>query len=466
MKILIAASEMAPFVNSGGLADFVQGMSSQLGNAGHEVTVVMPFFRTIRENKALGAKRSKVRFSVRVGAENLSCDVWDAPGPKGVKLKFIQREEYFDRSGLYGTDGRDYQDNAARFIFFSKCVTEIARLHLPDAVHLVGWQAAMAAVFIPDQKMSVPTVLFPFSLEYQGNFWSHDFALTNLPDSYFSANGLEFYGSMNFLKAGIVFADAVVLPGGRFVAEAQTPAHGCGLENVLREHSKKLEGIAFGIEEEALPMVKSDAKSRAAACREFFPAADSSYARVFVVDTLSTSGVGIDLLLRALDLLPSPDFCVAMLGPVDEKFLEGLEIATRRHSGRFAYLPEVDGALFARILSVGNFILVPGPLEPRRIFAAASMRNGLIPVVEFCAGLPDLVRDFDFVTGSGNGLVYYKPSLESLADVIKRALFLPKGEREILAQRARDTDFSWKPAIARLEELQRRLPRNAARALA
>ena len=459
MKILIAASELAPCVNSGGLADFVESLSSHLGTHGHEVTVILPFFRTIKENKILGAKRTKTRFSVRVGGENLSCEVWEAARPHGVRLQFIKREEYFDRSGLYGSDGRDYQDNAARFIFFSKCVTEIARLQSPDVAHLVGWQSAMASVFIHDQKLPVPTVLFPFSLEYQGNFWSHDFALTNLPESYFSAEGLEFFGSMNFLKAGIVFADAVALPGGRFVAEAQTPTYGCGLENVLREHASKLEGIAFGMEEQALPVVKSDTKSRAAACREFFPTANPTTSRIFVVDTISTGGDGINLLLQALDLLPSPEFCVALLGPVGEKSLEALNIAMRRHAGRFVHLPEVDGALFARILSTGDFILVPGPLEPHRIFAAASMRNGLIPVMEFCVGLSDLVRDFDPVTGSGNGLVFYRHSLGALADAVKRALFLPAGESEILSQRARETDFSWAPAVARLEELQRRLSR-------
>jgi starch synthase len=235
---------------------------------------------------------------------------------------------------------------------------------------------------------------------------------------------------------------------------------------VLLEHAEKLEGIAFGIEEQALPVVKSDAKSRAAACREFFPTANPASARIFVVDTVSTGGEGIDLLLQALDLLPSPDFCVALLGPVGEKSLEALNIAMRRHAGRFVHLPEVDGALFARILSAGNFILVPGALEPGRVFAAASMRNGLIPVMEFCPGLPDLVKDFDPVTGSGNGLVFYRHSLNALADAVKRALFLPKGESEILSQRARETDFSWTPALARLEELQHRLSRKAGRASA
>ena len=466
MKILIAASELAPFAHSGGLADFVEGLSTHLGNAGHEVTVILPFFRAIRENKALGAKRSKVRFQVPVGGENLSCDIWEASGPRGVKLRFIQREEYFDRTGFYGADGRDYQDNAARFIFFSKCVAEIARTRLPDAVHLIGWQAAMASVFIRDQKLHVPTVLYPFSLEYQGNFWSHDFALTNLPGSYFSADGLEFYGSMNFLKAGIVFADAIALPGGRFVAGAQTPVYGCGLENVLREHSAKLEGISFGIGERDLPVVKPDSKSRAAACRGLFPAADPATARLFVADTASTAGEGLDGLLQVLDLIPSPDFLVALLGPVPEKSREALDVALRRHFGRLVHFPDADGAVLARVLSAGCFVLVPGALEPSDVFLASAMCNGLVPVAEFCPGLIDSVRDFDPVTGAGNGIVFYRHSPAALADAVKRALFMPAGEREILSQRARETDFSWTPAVARIEELQRRLLRKAGRASA
>ncbi|MEI8294202.1 MAG: glycogen/starch synthase [bacterium] len=457
MKILIAASEMSPFARSGDLADFVEGMSVHLAEAGHEVTVVLPFYRCVRENKALAAKRSRVRFSVPVGGETLPCEIWEAAGPHGARLRFLQREEFFDRTGLYGVDGRDYQDNAARFIFFSKCVTELARLHLPDTVHLIGWQAAMAAVFMSDQKLQVPTVLSPFSLDYQGNFWSHDFALTNLPGSYFSSKGLEFYGSMNFLKAGIVFADAVVLPGGRFVAEAQTQAHGCGLENVLREFSSKLEGIAPGFDETDLPAFKSDAKASLAARRGFFPQANAASARVFVVDSESSGRSGIDLILQALDLIPSPDFCVVLLGGVADSCLEALNVALRRHAARFVHVPWPDEDLAERALSAGDFLLVPGALEPRSAFVAAAMCNGLVPVVEHCAGLLDLVRDFDPVNASGNGLVFYRHSLPALADSLKRALFMPSGEFQILSSRVRESDFSWRPAVARMEKLQTRL---------
>ena len=157
---------------------------------------------------------------------------------------------------------------------------------------------------------------------------------------------------------------------------------------------------------------------------------------------------------------------MALLGPVANESIEVLDIALRRHSKRLVHLPEVDGGILARVLAAGDFVLVPGPLEPRRAFVAAAMRNGLLPVLEYCPGLLDLVKDFDPVTGSGNGLIFYRHSVAALADVVKRALFLPAGEWEILSQRVRVTDFSWGPAVARLEELQRRLLRKIGRILA
>ena len=155
-----------------------------------------------------------------------------------MQVFLIARDEYFDRSGFYGVDGRDYQDNAARFIYFTKAVVELAGRMNPSPEILLanGWQTALLPVFVAERRLPYRTVLTPHSLAFQGNFWSYDFALTNLPGDYFSAHGVEYYGSMNCLKGGILFANAVVLPSERYVWESQTPEHGYGLENVLREH--------------------------------------------------------------------------------------------------------------------------------------------------------------------------------------------------------------------------------------
>lgn len=462
MKILMAASEMAPYARTGGLADVVAELAEHLVAAGNEVTVVMPFYRCVRENKHLGARRTRMRFSVPVGPASLSCDLWEAVGPGGVRLVFVERDEFFDRTGLYGMEGRDYQDNAARFIYFSKCVTEIARVRLPEIVQVLGWQPALVPVFIREQRLPLVSVLMPVSLEYQGNFWSHDFGLTNLPESYFSAKALEFYGSMNFLKAGIIFADAVVLPGGRFVAAAQTAAHGCGLENVLREQLDKLEGIALGIDVRALPVAKGDSKGRLALKRAMFPAMDAKTdGRVFVVDAAATGGEGLGLLFETLDLLGAGDFYVALLGPVAEPDRLALGIAVRRHAGRFVHLP--DGEQLGSALAAGDFALLPGPVEPGSSFLTAAMLNKLVPVAEQCAGLHEIVRDFDPVTAAGNGLVFYRHTAAALADVVKRALFLSTSELQVLSRRSGETDFSWKTGVSRLETLHGRLLKNAGR---
>lgn len=456
MKILLAASEMAPWAKTGDFADSVSDLAIHLKKAGNEVTVVLPFYRCIRENKSLKPKRTKMRFSIQLGSFRFDCLVWEATGVDGVSLYLIEREEFFDRTGVYGVDDRDYQDNAARFLFFSKAIVELARRDNPDVVHVLGWQPAMAPVFLKVQHIGIPSVLSPVSLEFQGNFWSHDFELTNLPSEYFTAETLEFYGSMNYLKAGIVFADAVVLPSGRHVAEMQTSSLGCGLENVLCEHAAKLVGIPSGIDENSMPVLRGDAQSRAKARKALFKDA-SPLDRIVLVDAPSTNGVGIDLLLSGMDRLPSDELKIVLLGCVEPCHREALEVAIRRHASHFLYFAEPNAEKIATILQAGDFQLIPGPLEARSGFWIQAMRNGIIPIAASCPGLHQSLQDFDPVTDAGNSLLYYRQSVESLLDALRRAAYLDGSDFEKLSSRATNADFSWNGTASRLASLYNRL---------
>ena len=440
MKILMAASEMTPFARTGEFADEILALAAHLREDGHEVTVAMPYYRCVREDKSVKAKRTKMKFAVQVGPAKLPAEIFEAPAPGGVQVCFVARDEFFDRTGLYGADGRDYQDNSARFIFFTKCVLELARKLGPDVVHVHGWQTALFPVFARDQRFPAVNVLTPHGLEYQGNFWSYDFGLTNLPGDYFSARGLEFFGSMNFLKAGILFADAVVLPGRRFVAEMQTPEFGCGLESVLREQSYKLEGIPDGLKKSAWPVFppeeKPGAQDELSRRAGLMPGG-----RIILADARATRGAGIGLLLEALDRLPSDDVRVLLLGPVEPAHQQALEIAARRHAGRFANLPVVDAPLFHLALSAAEFLILPGPVEPGGELLMLALRNGMIPIAAQCGGLRQLIQDFDPVTGEGNGFVFYKNTVEALNDAIGRAARCP--DLRLLVDAARSADFSW-----------------------
>lgn len=467
MKILMAASELAPFARTGTLADEVRELSTHLRAAGHDVTVVIPLYRVAREDKSLKIRKTRTKFSVQVGPSRLPCEIFEATSPGGVPVQFVARDEFFDRTGLYGADGRDYQDNSARFIFFTKCVVELARKLAPDVLHVHGWQTALAPVFARDQRLPAVTVLTPHSLEYQGNFWSYDFALTNLPDDYFSTRGVEFYGSMNCLKGGILFADSVVLPGRRYVAEMQTPEHGCGLENVLREHAFKLEGIPDGIDDSGWPAAPATGGEKSAARAALLKETGLNPGGVvFLADATATQSLGIDLLLAALDRLPSDDVRVLLLGSVPEKDVTALEIALRRHRGIFAVRSGVDAPLLALALAGADFLLLPGPLEPGGQLAILALRNGVVPIAAHCPGLRQFVRDFDPVTGLGNGYVFYRSDVAALADAIGRAMSAPAEVTAQLAATARTADFSWTASAKRHESLYLRMLRQTGRPIA
>ena len=460
MKILMAASEMSPFARTGNLADEVMALAANLREEGNDITVVLPFYRCVREDKAAKAKRTKTKFLVPVGPARLPCEIYETTTTCGVQVLFVARDEFFDRSGLYGVDGRDYQDNSARFIFFSKCVLEIARRMPtpPDILHVHGWQTALLPVFAREQRIPGITVLTPHGLEYQGNFWSYDFGLTNLPGEYFSARGVEYYGSMNCLKAGILYADSVVLPGRRHVAEMQTPEHGCGLEIVLHEQRYKLEGIPDGMDDAARPLLPTSKEAKGKACSELLASAKlAPGGRVFLADSSATLGADIDILLEALDRLPSDDVRVLFLGPVAEKNRRALGVALRRHASVFAYVPEVGESTLHRALAGAEFLLLPGPVEPDGELAILALRNGVVPVAAHCGGLRQFVQDYDPTTGTGNGFVFYRNTTTALVDTIRRAIKTPPDELAAIAASARAADFSWPACARRHVALYRRL---------
>lgn len=456
MKILMAASELSPFASTGTFADDVLALAQGLNAAGHDVTVVIPLYRVTRESKALKIRKTKTKFSLPIGPSKLLAEIYEATAPGGISVLLVARDEFFDRSGLYGADGRDYQDNSARFVFFSKCVLELARRASPDILHVHGWQTALVPVFARDQRVPVVTVLTPHSLEYQGNFWSYDFALTNLPGDYFSARGVEFYGSMNCLKGGILFADSVVLPGRRHVAEMQTPEHGCGLENVLREQSFKLEGIPSGLDEAAWPVLPAAAKDKARrALLEGFDLQPNG--KVFLADAAATQGLGVDLLLQSLDRLPTDDARILLLGPVPQTQTLALQIAIRKHRGRFAHIEHVDAGVLQRVLAGADFLILPGPVEPAGSLLILGLRNGVVPLAAHCGGLRQFVRDFDAVTSTGNGYVFYSPTVSALVDAIDRAMSASPEDHLALVAAARAEDFSWAACARRHESLYGRL---------
>jgi starch synthase len=463
MKILLAASELAPFTGSGEFSLAMSALAGELSRLGHDVSVVLPWYRTVRENGAAKARKSGPRFQVQVGGAWLPCVIRELRA-NGVQVFFVEREEYFDRSGLYGGDEGDYQDNAARFIYFSKCVVELARRMdpAPEILHAHNWQAALVPVFAAEQRLSQPTVLTAHTLAYQGNFWSYDFGLTNLPADWFSPRGLEYYGSMNLLKAGILFAHGVVLPGPRYVSEAQTRAYGCGLDPVLREQAAKLQGIANGSDsaawnpgtDKALPKRFKNAAGKSAARAPWLAEAGLTTGGMqFLVVTDAMTSDGLDLLLPALDRILESGAGVAVLGRSAPANLAAMEFARRRHAGRFTWRPDYDENLLRLAFAGSDALLCPAPIAPDAAILQRALRYGALPVCIACGGLHALAPALR--TDEGFAFPFFTATPDGLVDAVRHAAATRRDNAlwNAAVDRAMTSDFSWAATAAATETL-------------
>lgn len=477
MKILMASSEMAPLARSGGLGDVLEALPAELQKRGHEVSVALPFYRSIREagaTRGFRVKNTGVQMTIQVGSKRLEAEILECIAPNGVQVFLVHRDEYFDRSGFYGADGRAYEDNAERFIYFSKAVVELARRMnpAPDLLHVHDWQTALVPAFVREYGLPFRTVLTLHNVAYQGSFWGIDFGLTNLPGSYFTERGVEFYGNVNFLKGGIVFADALTTVSERYAREIQTPEFGCGLDRVLRDQSQKLTGILNGadstlwnpatdkwIPKKYKPGTMSGKKTCRDALLAKFGLAPNPRGPVLVMVTRLAEQKGFDILLPLLDRLFADDVRLVVLGEGDANYERELLIAQKKHREQFAFRRDFDDPAAHLIEAGADIALIPSHFEPCGLSAMYSLKYGTIPVARACGGLHQIIQDYDPTTGEGNGFLFFDYSSEALWDSIGRAkkFFADAQIWRALVQHAMAADFSWTAAASKYEEIYKSL---------
>jgi starch synthase len=473
MKILHAGSELTPFARTGGLGDVLQDLPGALLERGHEVSVVLPCYRGLRQDRRLSARDTGVRLRIPAGSKTHEVEVWQGRATNGVQVFLVRQYGLYDRAGLYGEEGHDYGDNAERFVVFSKSILEIARRVSPplDLIHVHDWQAALVPVLVRDRRLPFRTVLTIHNLAYQGSFWGLDFGLTNLPGHYFTGS-VEFYGNLNLLKGGILYADLITTVSPTYAAEMQTPELGCGLDSVIREQAHKLRGILDGADyatwnpttDKLLPKTyKASNLAGKKTCKaellEKLGLAPSPKGPVFGMVTRLTEQKGFDLLFPVIDRLLSSDARLIILGEGDSNYSRELMIASRRHPERFAYREVIDERLSHLIQAGSDISLMPSHFEPCGLTAMYALRYGTLPLARATGGLFHIVQDYDPVHDSGTGFVFYDYSPEAFWDAIVRAnrVFSDAVEWKKLVQRAMKADFSWGRSVVRYEEAYREL---------
>jgi starch synthase len=478
MKVAFLASEVIPYAKTGGLADVAGALPKFLAGLGAEVRVFLPFYREVKK-KNLPLQPALEVARLEMGGRPLAYRVY-ALAADGVNFYFIDRPDYFDRDGLYGTPAGDFPDNGERFAFFARAALETMRAlgFSPDIIHGHDWQSALAFAYLRTTYAGDPffartrTLFTIHNLAYQGLFDEDLLDRVGLPRSLFNMNDLEFYGKVNALKAGILYATAVTTVSPSYSREIQTPAFGCGLDGLLRSRSSALTGILNGVDykdwdpatDRLIPrnFTPADLAGKAA-CRKalvdlFGLEAPADLPLAGMVTRLAGQK-GLDIVCEALDDLLAVGLRLVILGTGEQKIQDFLTAAQTKSPDRIGLKIAFDERIAHTIYAGSDIFLIPSRYEPCGLTQMYAMKYGAVPVVRATGGLDDTVTEFDPQAGTGNGFKFVEPEPAPFVEAAARALaaFRRPADWRRLVATGMAADFSWKRSASAYLDLYREL---------
>ncbi len=470
MNVVFVASEAVPFAKTGGLGDVAGALPRALEKQGHDVAVFLPCYRRVW---AAGPeiRPTEITLRIPIGARPVEGQVYESRLPdSNVKVYFIGQARYFDRDGLYGSHGKDYEDNCERFVFFNRAVLEaITALDLrPDVIHCNDWQTGLIPVYVKTiyQRVgalaSAGTLLTIHNLAYLGLFWHWDMALTGLEWHLFNWRQLEFHGKLCFMKAALVFADKLSTVSPTYAREIQTPRQGAGLDDLLRERHADLRGIVNGIDEKTwspahAPMlpVNYDVETvdtGKSLCKAWLQNAVGLPLRpevpLFAQIGRLDPQKGWDLLAAVADTMLERDLQLVVLGEGDPKYHPLFEDLVRRHASKFWVYLGFSDALAHQIEAGADVFLMPSLFEPCGLNQLYSLAHGTVPLVRATGGLADTVVDTNPQTlqeGTATGFVFSEPTAGALLATVERALSYwdDRATWSLIQRAGMMTDWSW-----------------------
>ncbi len=471
MNILVATSEAVPFAKTGGLADVCGALPPALERMGHRAMLIMPAYRSVRYSN-LPLRPMGIDFIVPIGSKTVTGHLLTAELAGGkVPVYLVQQDQYYDRDGLYTENGQDYIDNCERFVFFCRAVMETIRvLDLPvDVIHANDWQTGLIPAYLKIEYRHQPRYqkigsLFTIhNMAYQGAFWHWDMLLTGLDWKYFNWHQMEYYGQLNLLKTGLVFADSVSTVSPRYAEEIQTPEFGAGLEGVLQYRREVLSGILNGIDTEVWnPATDPHLAARytvdtVAQCKPACKAALQAEVKLPQRADVPLVGIvgrlvnqkGIDLVAKILpEWSQREDVQWVILGTGEQKYERQLERIAYQHPDKVAVRLEFSDGLAHRIEGGADMFLMPSRFEPCGLNQMYSLRYGTVPVVRETGGLADTVVNTSEATladGTANGFSFREDNVQALEETLRRAVAAyrdPSIWHRLIGTGMRQ-DFSW-----------------------
>jgi len=482
MDIVFVSPEIAPFSKVGGLADVVAALPKALRSLGHKVTVLSLRYGSVDPNAHALARRL-TRLKVPLGDEVVEAELYEGRLVSGVNVCLIGAPRISDHPGVYGEDGRDYDDNHLRFGFLARAAVEWMRAQprAPDIAHLHDWTTSLVPLFLrldKDPKLAaVKTVFTLHNLAHQGTFPAETLAQVGVPASYGGVGGLEFYGEVSWIKSAILFADRFVTVSPSYAKEIVTPAGGMRLDGALRAHATSLTGILNGID----PAVWNPATDPHLVTR--FDAQDPSAKARCKTDLQQRAGLpvrpetpvlgmvarfdpqkGVDILLDAAAQLLRQDVQLVLQGSGNPALVDATAALARELPEKVFFTADYDDALAHRIYGGADIFLMPSRFEPCGLAHLYAMRYGAVPVVHDTGGLRDTVVDCDPALRTGTGFLFSEATPEGFYAGVSRALTAYRNADGFAALRRRvmRQEWSWDRSARRYQGIYAELAPAAA----
>ena len=472
-KILFVASESTPFIKTGGLADVVGSLPKCIDKEKYDVRVMIPKYLCIKEKKLENAKfltNFYVELSWRTQYAGIFVTEID-----GVTFYLVDNEYYFAGPKPYGQIYEDIE----KFAFFSKAVlTSLPAIDFcPDIIHCHDWQTAVIPVLLKEAYRGNPfyqgikSVMTIHNLKFQGRWGLQKMKdVLGLPDYYFTSDKLEFYGDGDFLKGGLVYADAITTVSRTYAEEIKTMEYGEGLHGLLQSRSNDLRGIVNGIDYDDFNPEKDPfiykpynprnfrvekIKNKRALQEEFGLERNDKTFLIGMVSRL-TDQKGLDLIDRVMDELCQEDLQIIVLGTGEEWYENMFRHYQWKYNGKVSaniyYSDEVSHKIYAGC----DAFLMPSLFEPCGLSQLIGLRYGTIPIVRETGGLKDTIEPYDEFESTGNGFSFRNYNAHEMLSVVRYAKEIYNGKKREwnkLIDRAMATDFSWKRSALHYEEM-------------
>ena len=479
-KILMVATEAVPFAKEGGVADVIGSLPKELAALGHEVCLFLPRYGSI-DPARWGLTHTGVVWTLYMAGGDRTLSIWQTTLPDSpVTVYLLDQEEFFGwHQQIYL--GLDQRDEQLRFLLFCRGLLEaLPQLGVvPDIIHLHDWQTAPCAAYLRTsyrhllRQGATRIVYTVHNLQYQGRWDPSILDEAGLDRAHlFNPSGLEFWGDVNWMKAGIVYADVVTTVSHRYAEEIQTPDYGWGLDGVLSQRHSRIFGIPNGLDWDAWnPADDSDLAAqytsaeaptakvcnRTALRQEFGLPDDPGLPMVGIVSRL-VDQKGFDLIAAITAELRELPLQLVVLGTGHwyyEQLFRELATSTGNVRARIGF----DSALSHRIYAGSDFFLMPSAFEPGGLGQLIALRYGTLPIVHATGGLADTVTDLDADPSTGNGVSFTPYAASALLNALHRALrlYVERDRWPSLVARAMAYDSRWSASARAYSQLYRRV---------